>query len=221
MNACGDDNFCCAGEESQNQCNCDTKNGTFSVQPGRVQTVIGLSGAVSTQTPDFTTSYTSTSHSTSPSATGISKTGSPSSNSTASVSAVDKKSVTQTIGFKAGLGVGIPVVCIALIAGILFYFFRPTRHRNTSPNNTPVGEAYYRPAEGQHMNRPTLTQTLYQNASGGASGARPTTPTSRDPFDDINAPSPSSTPGNTLGGRNGRNGGPGGFHGPSLYPPPP
>jgi hypothetical protein len=192
MTPCGDNTFCCDGELKTGHCNCSTKNGTISVDPGRVQTVIGLS-ATATTTSLFVSGATSTGTSTSKTkSTGTSS-------STSTNTAIPKKKATDTIAFKAGLGAGLGVVVLALVGGLVFYFCFRHKRGSRSP---PMGEydgpsAYLTPAERPYGGRIPATGLSPPMATG-----RTTSPTAN-PFDS-NLPSRSTTPSNMIGrGRDG------------------
>jgi hypothetical protein len=191
MNACGDNTYCCAGEEQQGSCNCTSKKNLVSIQPGVVQTVIGLSDPVSTQTPAFST-VTST-------PTPASKPGN-NSTSTPTVAPQKKKPVTSTLAFKAGLGGGLGGLVLLAIIGVAVFFWRRRDSEPVSPAGGSQGEysgtAYLTPAEQPYMNAPT--QPLRSNVNGNRSTSDPPMSTTN-PFET----SRSSTPANRLSVRNG------------------
>jgi hypothetical protein len=221
MTACGDNTFCCNGEQSQGTCNCTTKNGTIPVEPGRVQTVIGLSGAVSTQTPAWSASPTSA-------ASPSSKT-SATNSTTASSTAVPKKSVTQTTAFKAGVGAGAALLGIFIIVILVLVCCGKSR----GPHGSPVvsaqtnysSAAYLTPAGGPTVNRTGPTEGMSHNPvvrSAVSDPYRERTASPTNPFDDGTASrSITPTPTNMLGGSNRGNRNDRYFTGPSQYPSPP
>jgi hypothetical protein len=166
---CGSGNWCCAADAEDGSCDCSTGNGTFTIPQGVAQTIISVSSlqstdtAAATSTSDMSTTTstagTTLTTSTASSSQTISRTSKTSSTGTTPTSsptgsAVAKKtSVTSTVGFKAGVGLG--GAAIAAILGFLAFWFcckgksgrRSTmdfasRSSSAGPAYTPVTAAY-------------------------------------------------------------------------------
>jgi len=206
MNACGADTYCCAGDEKQGSCNCTSKNNVIPIQPGVVQTVIGLSAPVSTQTPIFST-VTTTSATTTKSATNSTSTATQSSK---------KESVTSKTALKAGLGGGLGGLALIAFVGIIFYFISRNRKSSSPATHDQMdysAEPYITPAELPYQNAPT--QPMATNPNGTRSNAAPLgrsrfgrssgttgngfdTERSMSPTNPFDDPSRTPTPGNRL-----------------------
>jgi hypothetical protein len=149
--SCGNEAWCCQPDYQKGICDCHGGHGTFSLSEGHAVTIVGVNNLVHTatvasepagSTPAATTSSSTTSIgstsgasssdiSTASSTTHISASSTkPTSASAttglgASVSATSQPShtgVTDTVGFRAGLGVGLGVLAIILIMlGVAYY----------------------------------------------------------------------------------------------------
>ena len=51
LTACGDERWCCTPKIAQGTCNCDTKEGTFSLASGKAHTIVSVAGLSFTTTP--------------------------------------------------------------------------------------------------------------------------------------------------------------------------
>jgi len=118
---CGNDTSRCAGDQASGARDCAKGTRTTSIASGRVQTVIGIIGAQSTQTPMFSTAFSTKSLA---SAASQSKPVPTSNNGTgassSSLQLQSKTPTTKTIGFKAGIGTAGTVIGL----GILFLLWR-------------------------------------------------------------------------------------------------
>jgi hypothetical protein len=124
---CGNDTFCCAGDQASGACDCVKGTGTTSIASGRVQTVIGLIGVQGTQTSAFSTAIAT--QSAGPANTISQSKPEPTSNhsrtgaSSSSLHLQSKTPTTKTNGFKAAIGVACAIVGL----GILFILWRLLR----------------------------------------------------------------------------------------------
>ncbi|KAH8903142.1 hypothetical protein BR93DRAFT_931574 [Coniochaeta sp. PMI_546] len=53
MASCGGDRFCCGHDFDEGKCNCSSNGGAFTINPGRAQTVLGVSDTSFTGSPTY------------------------------------------------------------------------------------------------------------------------------------------------------------------------
>ncbi|KAH8657041.1 hypothetical protein BGZ60DRAFT_138330 [Tricladium varicosporioides] len=149
---CGSGKWCCDPAAAAGTCNCENGKGTFSVPIGEAKTIMGVTGMVSTgtdflvpssSTGEATTAKVSSStsatsklvtitlstipYSTSSSGTASTTQSGSAANSTATNVATP---ITQKTSFKVGIGTGIGVVALAILAIIgVFVWKRHQRRR--------------------------------------------------------------------------------------------
>ncbi|ORY07297.1 hypothetical protein BCR34DRAFT_27717 [Clohesyomyces aquaticus] len=120
LKACGDNKWCCSHDES---CNC--ANGAFNVNPGIVQTIIGIVGLEHTQTSMLAASPTvvgtRTASPTIFKTTISSKTGTETGKPTGTAEPAKKKAIDKP-GTKAGIAIGVlAAVALVAVAGWVIY----------------------------------------------------------------------------------------------------
>ncbi|KAL2052395.1 hypothetical protein ABVK25_007267 [Lepraria finkii] len=140
--SCGNQNWCCQPNAAAGTCDCGTGDGTFSLQAGIAQTVIGVTGLAFTSTdavPIGSASASSSASSTSSQSASIiisppTITGTPSSSTAAlassasSTDSVTPTGITRSTAFIAGIAATSAVVG-AVIVAILFLLFQRRRRQ--------------------------------------------------------------------------------------------
>jgi hypothetical protein len=115
LKACGDNKFCCADDPD-----CSCAKGAFHLNPGRVQTIIGVEGLEHTETSTIpiTTSSPSTMDSAlmTPSSTEI--------KSPTSTVRADRKSPSEKAGVIAGIVLGVVFGALVVAVGVWFILKR-------------------------------------------------------------------------------------------------
>jgi hypothetical protein len=166
MSACGDNIFCCDGDQAAGTCNCENKSGVVSVPSGPVQTVLSISGG-QTSTSTFIYSPSTAKLTSSPTPSTTSSRTSTSSPTTSPAPAAKKKPKTALI---AGLTVAAVIVALIFAFLIWKWWSHTRRERAEEEFDGPSGEPYWVPENSAptHSNAPpAMAQT---NASRTRNG---------------------------------------------------
>uniref|UniRef100_A0A093VUI1 Mid2 domain-containing protein n=1 Tax=Talaromyces marneffei PM1 TaxID=1077442 RepID=A0A093VUI1_TALMA len=164
--ACGGTKFCC---ESANitTCDCQTGNGTFSLD-GTISifTTIGSSMTTTSSTNSSTTSsltssstLSSVTSSASPSPATTSMTSSTISTIAASTSTVSSNGTSEVL--KVGVGIGVPLgIALLVVIGVFLWRGRrktstlPSQVENSMPNHDNKPSAWNKPSQGETYELP-------------------------------------------------------------------
>ncbi|KAF2762987.1 hypothetical protein EJ05DRAFT_495828 [Pseudovirgaria hyperparasitica] len=152
LTACGNDTYCCRYDELNGDCDCDSRKGTFVIEPGEAETIINAPNLTLTTIPPVTRSSTialtiatTTPHSnsalTTQSPTSNAAVSSPGSTGSTSVPVNTGEDITDTTRFKVGVGIGSAVAGL-LILGLILWFCVHKRRKKTFKDQPPIPPPY-------------------------------------------------------------------------------
>jgi hypothetical protein len=194
MSACGDDTFCCDGDQSVGACNCENKIGVVTVPNGPVQTVLFISGG-QTSTSSFVYNPSTSTPSSSPTSSFSTGTSTSVPSSTTSPAPAPKKKKSKT-----GLIAGVAVAGAIVLAVFAFMIYKICFHQKQEGGQEGGDGSQFEPYFVAGSSAPTNIESSPSMAQNNASRHR--NGNGLNPFasDDH---SRSATPANGLSVRNG------------------
>ena len=174
---CGNNQFCCLGDWNAGRCTCDANGGSFAIQPGTPQGIVGVSDATFTGVPSIATTRptpvptpTTTASRSSSSASSASTTATNSPTPPPDGNGGNGGGLPQTT--KIGIGVGVGVGAALIIGAVAMLLIRRRRSRSArpSPYNAHIDDG---PAPNLNSHEAAMAQMPndpYQHQSGAGRG---------------------------------------------------